>query len=603
MCTLYSLCKWCVAGFGRPLTPELLLENFEELGLVGFFVARVGDQVVGTVSYRLVGGQKAADPDGLWVDDLVIHPSFRASQVTGLLLAEAAKFAVGRGFSKIHTHVDVENLPALRLYRRIGFRRVGPACSDDTVPFDNYLPTVARYIAMCAGIGDAELIHLDEVLGSDLLTVMMLTVPPIGHDPGGLDVEHHKEATVLRYRLDLSWDVGFECLVDTALSRVTAITGGRWQMDVQPRHRSVAVGEEVLLEYTLHNGSDHDEQVVIAASFLSDDTSCLVSSEVKRGAAVQGVFLHMAPRSPGRQEIVIRIEIPSEALCVELVTWIEAKAEGRRAATMGRSAQVFDDPFMIETGTLRLLVNPSTGHLDISTSCGELLVRDLWPDVGPPFPGGFKKPAQRSIRVLPEGSSPASLAHESSASTWVDRARGDLVRSRHTKEYLASLLVQRRVVAAGSTIVIESRVVRRADSTEAPEVVSLRTYPWAYDAEQWLTVPLASGTFAAPLVYQGFPFLFHNWEGIPSADLPHSPDAYSSPWASLFNGRVRLVSVWPGATEVRFGLRWFPSAIYTVPPLLPGQATELPLRSLIVDLDGTIDPGAFARESTLEWLS
>lgn len=67
-----------------------------------------------------------ARPDEYYIDTVCVHPEFRGKDIGSLLLHHAEDVALGEGFSKLALNVEEENVAALRLYDRVGYRVAEP---------------------------------------------------------------------------------------------------------------------------------------------------------------------------------------------------------------------------------------------------------------------------------------------------------------------------------------------------------------------------------------------------------------------------------------------------------------------------------------------
>ncbi|MBV2355895.1 GNAT family N-acetyltransferase [Streptomyces sp. J2-1] len=100
----------------------------EEVAADCVFVARLGDEVVGSVRGRLTE-EGAADIGGLCV-----HPRLQGHGI-GARLLRAAETALAeqRGATRFRLHTGHRSEHSLRLYRRVGYEAVGRSTGADGV--------------------------------------------------------------------------------------------------------------------------------------------------------------------------------------------------------------------------------------------------------------------------------------------------------------------------------------------------------------------------------------------------------------------------------------------------------------------------------------
>ncbi|MEZ7006733.1 GNAT family N-acetyltransferase [Streptomyces sp. AD55] len=92
-------------------------------------VARLGDEVIGAVRGRVTEDGAAS------IGKLCVHPRLQGHGIGARLLRAAeAALAGERGAKRFRLHTGHRSEGHLRLYRRVGYERVGTAQGDDGVP-------------------------------------------------------------------------------------------------------------------------------------------------------------------------------------------------------------------------------------------------------------------------------------------------------------------------------------------------------------------------------------------------------------------------------------------------------------------------------------
>lgn len=88
-------------------------------------VAETGGAVVGACTLLLKRMNPMDEKPGAWLDGLVVDEPYRRRGIARALMAEARTRAEAAGCDSIVLHTHLEQIPALSLYRDLGFRRHG----------------------------------------------------------------------------------------------------------------------------------------------------------------------------------------------------------------------------------------------------------------------------------------------------------------------------------------------------------------------------------------------------------------------------------------------------------------------------------------------
>jgi [ribosomal protein S18]-alanine N-acetyltransferase len=104
--------------YPRPWSPNLFLSEMNELRNRGYFVAKVGKDVVG-YGGMMVYGEEAH------VTTIAVDPPWHRNKVGTRLLYELVQEALRLGARAVSLEVRVSNWGAQRLYQQFGFRPVG----------------------------------------------------------------------------------------------------------------------------------------------------------------------------------------------------------------------------------------------------------------------------------------------------------------------------------------------------------------------------------------------------------------------------------------------------------------------------------------------
>lgn len=129
-----TLAVLTLEAYGRPLTPEDVIETSEELRMVfeGAFGPTTEDSFVGAwdggtlVGAILVVRESPWDdaPDGPFVVDLVVDPEYRRHGIATALISEVAGRCRQWGFDSLTLRIDSRHNGAAELYNVLGFEDV-----------------------------------------------------------------------------------------------------------------------------------------------------------------------------------------------------------------------------------------------------------------------------------------------------------------------------------------------------------------------------------------------------------------------------------------------------------------------------------------------
>lgn len=99
------------------------------------FVARLGDEVVGSVRGRLTSAPGDTEAKDASIGKLCVHPRLQGHGI-GARLLRAAESALTeeRGAKRFRLHTGHRSESNLRLYQRVGYRTVGTEQGADGVP-------------------------------------------------------------------------------------------------------------------------------------------------------------------------------------------------------------------------------------------------------------------------------------------------------------------------------------------------------------------------------------------------------------------------------------------------------------------------------------
>ena len=93
------------------------------------FVCLHNEKIVAHISYN---PQSKRRNGSIFMVNLTVSPEYRKQGIAQGLILEACKYYIGCGNSlSMSTSVDKDNLPAINLYKKVGFEIMDPICEAD----------------------------------------------------------------------------------------------------------------------------------------------------------------------------------------------------------------------------------------------------------------------------------------------------------------------------------------------------------------------------------------------------------------------------------------------------------------------------------------
>ena len=97
-----------------------------------FLVAKMGDEVIGYIGSQEVVGE-------VYIDNICTSPKYRKMGVASALLSEIISYSKHCDMSLVTLEVRASNIPAISLYEKFGFKKVGLRKNYYTKPIEDAL--------------------------------------------------------------------------------------------------------------------------------------------------------------------------------------------------------------------------------------------------------------------------------------------------------------------------------------------------------------------------------------------------------------------------------------------------------------------------------
>lgn len=93
------------------------------------FVCYIDDEIVGYISYNPMSKRRNGS---IYIINLVVLPEFRKQGIAQKLIYTACKYYKDEGYKlPMSLQVDKDNIPAINLYKKVGFEIKEPICESD----------------------------------------------------------------------------------------------------------------------------------------------------------------------------------------------------------------------------------------------------------------------------------------------------------------------------------------------------------------------------------------------------------------------------------------------------------------------------------------
>lgn len=579
---------------GAPLTAQDYAAFIRDRGAIETLLAMDGERIVGSLALYPVSAMKAGHGSVVWMDTFAIHPDYRLGTIPIRLFVAAFVLCVTRGYDRIDCNASPANPSMVAIVRPAGFKQASPQpCADDRLEFRSYLPFLYRFIA--ESLEPGEQVAATAAAWADPSSSPW-TPGRTSARSAAEDAESHHGARVFRYPM-VGSGTPSEFVVDIERDHVCAVRWATLEAGLHPSGptRRARAGSPVEFEAVFANrgaepleldwrirrvGADGDPARPEGSAALASGRETL-----KPGADLRTALTVTFDR-PGEEELELELATTVEhagaphPATLRLRTWVRVEALSAAPVSIAcgpahRRPRIEDlgEAWVLANPWVRFCLDKVTGTATFESALGAgPVVRELWPDAGPPFPPAVKTPPPRAITLVAAEADGdrAALVLRSPANFWWTLHGGSYARRDPQAPDLGRLQLERTISLCSDQLVrIGTRILGpdlepwHADLGATPR---LRVHPWALGHSLTMAVPLADGVLRAPLVYERFPFGMHSLEMPGCADLPPEPKAYAETWTAFTDDGRSIAVLWQRAAQLRFGLRWMPSLVMDAEP-------------------------------------
>ncbi|MCC3687614.1 GNAT family N-acetyltransferase [Bacillus cereus] len=608
---------------GYPLNKQDIKQLFRERKIQLYLIAEYENEIIASLLFSSLSGQRAATPDGTWAGFFLIHPEFRSGNIPDKLFAYAIKNLIQQDIKYIDTEVNPEDKVAMALYKRVGLYQTSRSYIDydGYLNLRSYLPYVINYLldAFKPIISKSD---QDIWLSRGWKTVRGLkslrSIQSNAITRNGIEV--------VKYAINLgAKDVN--CWVDIKSEKITEVETEQVRFTSYILEgNNLIVGEKIRICYVYEHHFPNPIETSITST-IGDDYLI----DFKKT---------FYPNKKYEWEEVITVNKKIEG---ELVTKLKAK-ELELIVHFGVTianpleVNVANYPKLINGKEYACIVNVKNNTLDrliykLLIQQGNSKILDFKPLVKHQIcvlePGEIK---QHPILLSPKKIGITNMTF--SAVSHQNKSIGDLKTiipihahgKNHVYETEEHLVLENMYItvqiskSTGCLYIYDLRkqqlLVKEAwpdldypflNAVKEPKVNELswaiksdscfeiihkatrlkrsirflsdkivqikdfaqegkyiKIYPWCmlYDAK--MTVPLKSGLVSKPMVYGEYPYALHDYEFVNQFDLPSHPDMYERNYTLFESQNINIGFIWKGNIErILFGLRWMPAVIFT----------------------------------------
>lgn len=144
----YNKYQYGPIKYGYPLNKQDIKQLFRERKIQLYLIAEYENEIIATLLFSSLSGQRAAVSDGTWAGFFLIHPEFRSGNIPDKLFAYAIKNLIQQDIKYIDTEVNPDDKVAMALYKRVGLYQTSRSYIDydGYLNLRSYLPYVISYL-------------------------------------------------------------------------------------------------------------------------------------------------------------------------------------------------------------------------------------------------------------------------------------------------------------------------------------------------------------------------------------------------------------------------------------------------------------------------
>lgn len=619
----YNKYQYGPIKYGYPLNKQDIKQLFRERKIQLYLIAEYENEIIASLLFSSLSGQRAAIPDGTWAGFFLIHPEFRSGNIPDKLFAYAIKNLIQQDIKYIDTEVNPEDKVAMALYKRVGLYQTSRSYIDydGYLNLRSYLPYVINYLldAFKPIISKSD---QDIWLARGWKTVRGLkslrSIQSNAITRNGIEV--------VKYAINLgAKDVN--CWVDIKSEKITEVETEQVRFTSYILEgNNLIVGEKIRICYVYEHHFPNPIETSITST-IGDDYLI----DFKKT---------FYPNKKYEWEEVITVNRKIEG---ELVTKLKAK----ELELIVHFGVTIANPLEVNVANYPKLINgkESACIVNVKNNTLDRLIYKLLIQQGNSKILDFKPLVKHQICILEPGEikqhpillNPKKIGITNmtiSAVSHQNKSIGDLKTiipihahgKNHVYETEEHLVLENMYItvqiskSTGCLYIYDLRrqqlLVKEAwpdldypflNAVKEPKVNELswaiksdscfeiihkatrlkrsirflsekiveikdfaqegkyiKIYPWCmlYDAK--MTVPLKSGLVSKPMVYGEYPYALHDYEFVNQFDLPSHPNMYERNYTLFESQNINIGFIWKGNIErIQFGLRWMPAVIFT----------------------------------------
>lgn len=612
----YNRLKYGPVNHGYLLNEKNMKQMIEEVDIILYLCVVYDQQIIGTMLFSKMSGQRYASENSVWGSKFVIADGFRNGTLPALFFSTSIQMLVEKGFETIEVEVDPNNVNALPLYKRVGFirSRSNQVDYDGYLCLKSYLPYIISYLKDSYKVDKLDRNIMEK--GWKGLEVSK------NLRSSNIDTIQLNGMEAAEYRMNFGEEV-ISCWVDVLSNKVAKFDDKRFMFQQYIREgQHVIVGQRVTLVYEFENKFTQTILVHLKTQFQERNKLLFQKRRflVKQGEKIY-IEIPVVVGNYSKKGMQTNIKFGPCSFDFEYGIYLKDRLELKMHDDVLMETELYKNSILLvknnqqdmtsvkidlvnKTGKESKIVNiaPNTTEkltLPLSTykkgnykvkvtakNNQQLLLRETHHiHVIDPFGVICKDNADFIILEnidlqlkIDKHSGTLKCFHkllnrDVLIEAWPDintpyknglrehkKKDIDVFVSKRNEIYLAEKKQDK--ITLIRKITLKSEDVIKVDDYLL-ESGTIKLNPWCLIQGSTMYIPLKEGILKEKQIEESFPFLIHDYEFKKDMDLPTNPISYSMPWSVFETKEISIGFMWEGHVKsINYGLSWMPSLTF-----------------------------------------
>ncbi|MGA3880296.1 hypothetical protein AB0R87_12190 [Bacillus pumilus] len=608
----YNRLKYGPVNHGYLLNEKNMKQMIEEVDIILYLCVVHEQQIIGTMLFSKMSGQRAATEKSVWGSKFVIADGFRNGPLPALFFSTSIEMLVEKGFETIEVEVDPNNVNALPLYKRVGFirSRSNQVDYDGYLCLKSYLPYIISYLKDGYKVEKLDQNIMEKgwkglELSKNLRSSKIDTIQLNGMEAA-------------EYRMKFGEEI-ISCWVDVLSNKVAKFEDTRFMFQQYIKEgQHVIVGQLVTLVYEFENKLTQTILVHLKTEFqernkllfqkrrwlvkqgekIYIEIPVVVGNSSKKGLQTNikfgpcsfdfeyGIYLKDRLELKIHDDVLVDTESYNSILIVKNNQQDTTSVKIDLVNKTGKeSKKVVIAPNATENLTLPLpkykkgnykvkvtaknnqqLLLKETHHIHVIDPF-EIICKDnadfiilenidlqLKIDKHSGTLKCFHKLLNRDVLIeaWPDINTPYKNGLREHKKKDIDvfvNKRNEIYLAEKKQDKI--ILIRKITLKSEEVIKVEDYLL---------ESGTIKLNPWCLMQGSTMYIPLKEGILKEKQIEESFPFLIHDYEFKKDMDLPTNPSSYSMPWSVFEMKEISLGFMWEGHVKnINYGLSWMPA--------------------------------------------